>query len=225
MSFATGLQSVVLTWQISTVLETSILEYGISSIVPHGGRRFMWSWRILGRLPSSAGGTFLKNCATRGTRKVSGLHEIWPLMWNALYGLGGVCFRVTTDLPLAVEPMWQTRRRPLRTMRSNSIPYFKLTPVKCLKANHYNPNRMTERQFLALKSSIHENGFCGVILARDAENGLVIVDGEHRWRAARALGIKEVPCLIGDFDELQAQALTVKVNQIRGYWSAAGMSH
>lgn len=79
---------------------------------------------------------------------------------------------------------------------------------------------MTDRQFLALKRAIRKEGFCGVLLVNRTNKGFVIVDGEHRWRAARDLGIHEVPCVIGDFAEDQARSLTIKMNQIHGYWSA-----
>lgn len=105
-------------------------------------------------------------------------------------------------------------------MHSNSTLRFEQIRVDQIKPNRYNPNRMTDRQFLALKRTIRTEGFCGVILVRRTRNGFVIVDGEHRWRAARDLGMKEVPCLVGDFNEAQARALTIKMNQIHGYWSA-----
>jgi ParB-like chromosome segregation protein Spo0J len=79
---------------------------------------------------------------------------------------------------------------------------------------------MTDGQFLSLKRAIRKEGFCGVILVNKAPTGMVIVDGEHRWRAARALGMEDAPCVIGEFSEERARALTVKMNQIHGYWSA-----
>jgi ParB-like chromosome segregation protein Spo0J len=97
---------------------------------------------------------------------------------------------------------------------------FERLRVGLLKPNGYNPNRMTDGQFAALKLTIEKEGFCGVILVNSVGKRFVIVDGEHRWRAARALGLKDVPCLIGNFHENQARALTVKMNQIHGYWSA-----
>ncbi len=108
----------------------------------------------------------------------------------------------------------------MRITHSDSARRIEWIRVARLKPNGYNPNRMTDNQFLALKRTIRKEGFCGVVLVRHAKNGSVIVDGEHRWRAARELGMKEVPCLIGDFDAAQAQALTIKMNQIHGYWSA-----
>jgi len=108
----------------------------------------------------------------------------------------------------------------LHTTHSDSSLRLEQFHVKELKPNRYNPNRMTDGQFLSLKRAIRKEGFCGVILVNKTPKGLVIVDGEHRWRAARALGIKDVPCVVGEFSEERARSLTVKMNQIHGYWSA-----
>ncbi len=108
----------------------------------------------------------------------------------------------------------------MRTTHSKSTLRIEWIRIARIKPNGYNPNRMTDNQFLALKRAIRKEGFCGVVLVRRARSGFIVVDGEHRWRAARDLGLKEVPCLVGDFDAAQAQALTIKMNQIHGYWSA-----
>lgn len=106
-------------------------------------------------------------------------------------------------------------------MDCNLTPHFEMVPTNRLKPNRYNPNRMTDGQVAALERAIAKEGFCGVVLANKTCRGLVIVDGEHRWRAAKKLGMKEVPCLIGEFLEDKARALTVKLNQIHGNWQAA----
>ncbi|MCF6284915.1 MAG: ParB N-terminal domain-containing protein [Candidatus Hydrogenedentes bacterium] len=105
-------------------------------------------------------------------------------------------------------------------MHSSSKLSLENIRINQLKPNRYNPNRMTDHQFLALKRTIRKEGFCGAILVRRSKRGFVIVDGEHRWRAARDLGMEKAPCIIGDFNESQARALTIKMNQIHGYWSA-----
>jgi ParB-like chromosome segregation protein Spo0J len=45
---------------------------------------------------------------------------------------------------------------------------------------------------------------------------LRIIDGEHRWRAAREVGLAEVPCVVGDFDERTAKLLQIGMNRLRG---------
>jgi len=91
------------------------------------------------------------------------------------------------------------------------IEYFALDD---LKPNDYNPNRQSEHDFSLLCKSIDEDGFTDpVIVLRD---GLVIVDGEHRWRAARALGMSEVPCVLVNMSLAQAKIATLRHNRARG---------
>lgn len=106
-------------------------------------------------------------------------------------------------------------------MDSTSNICFKLVPTGQLNPNDYNPNRMTDAQLIALERAITKDGFCGVVLVNQTDKGLVIVDGEHRWRAAKKLGLKYVPCLVGRFPEEKARSLTIKLNQIHGYWKAS----
>ena len=49
---------------------------------------------------------------------------------------------------------------------------------------------LNEKEFEALKSSITKYGILDPILIYDS----VIIDGHHRYRAAKELGLKEVPC-------------------------------
>lgn len=105
------------------------------------------------------------------------------------------------------------------TTLSSSLPQVKQVPVSELKPNGYNPNHMSDGQLTTLKKSIHKDGFLGVILANKTAQGLVIIDGEHRWRAARELGLTIVPCFIVELQEDQAKSITIKLNQIHGSWN------
>lgn len=83
--------------------------------------------------------------------------------------------------------------------------------------NDYNPNRMTEDDFLRLVYSIVEDGFTRPILAKVQDNGNIrIIDGEHRWRAGTLLELPEIPYIALDMDELQARLATIRRNTIRG---------
>lgn len=99
-----------------------------------------------------------------------------------------------------------------------------------LQANPYNPNRQSEHDFELLISSIEEDGFtqpivavrCGEAHVADAKlscfkvGDLVIVDGEHRWRAAQTLGMKKVPVVITDMRPEQMRIATLRHNRARG---------
>ena len=80
-------------------------------------------------------------------------------------------------------------------------------PVGDIKPNLWNPNRQSDHDFELLCRSMEEDGFTQTIVAikvtaehkKDAAfatfagGDAVIVDGEHRWRAAMKLGFTEIP--------------------------------
>ncbi|MDH5266187.1 MAG: ParB N-terminal domain-containing protein [Candidatus Bathyarchaeota archaeon] len=62
------------------------------------------------------------------------------------------------------------------------IPAAELVDVDTLRVDHENPNRMSSRQFKALKKSIQRWGFVvPIITNRD----YLVADGEHRLRLRR----------------------------------------
>lgn len=91
-----------------------------------------------------------------------------------------------------------------------------LSPDK-VEPNTYNPNRMSAAVFAKEVKSIETNGFIDPIKVREMDGRLVIVDGEHRWRAAKELGIKTIPVInLGNISDAQAMKLTVIANELRG---------
>lgn len=83
-----------------------------------------------------------------------------------------------------------------------------------LKPNSYNPNRQSERDFDLLIKSMTEDGFTQPIVALKGEK--VIVDGEHRWRAAKKLGLDTVPVVFVDMTLEQMRISTLRHNRARG---------
>ena len=61
---------------------------------------------------------------------------------------------------------------------------------------HYNPRRISEDKIKQLEESIKENGFCLPVLVNASNN--VIIAGHQRTKAAKRLGITEVPCFMID---------------------------
>jgi ParB/RepB/Spo0J family partition protein len=83
-----------------------------------------------------------------------------------------------------------------------------------IRPNNYNPNRQNEHEFTMLCRSISEDGFTQPVIV--AEDGVTIVDGEHRWRAAQHLGLKEIPVVVVPMEEAQAKIATLRHNRARG---------
>jgi len=86
-------------------------------------------------------------------------------------------------------------------------------PIDSVRANSYNPNRQSDEDFELLLRSIEEDGFTQPVIVT-SDN--IIVDGEHRWRAAQTLGMKEIPIVQVEMTEEQARISTIRHNRARG---------
>jgi ParB-like chromosome segregation protein Spo0J len=107
-----------------------------------------------------------------------------------------------------------------KTLRSEDI---KMIAVDKLEPNDWNPQTMTDAKFNELVEEIREDGFddsIHVVPHPDPTKvGIYrIINGEHRWQAARVLGISEIPCVVKDkwVDEKTQQIKTVRRNLLRG---------
>ena len=107
-------------------------------------------------------------------------------------------------------------------------------PLSNIESNPWNPNVMNDAEYQALKEDMKINGPSGIdpilvspkgvfyhqgeIIGSDAfqGKGFVIVDGEHRWRAARELDWKTMPCEVRNIKEDEAKAISYKRNRERG---------
>jgi len=94
-----------------------------------------------------------------------------------------------------------------------------LIPVKALKPNSWNPNVMDDSMLTSLMYGIRTDGFMGAVLVQKGTN--VIIDGEHRWIAARKLGMKKVPVIYLAVSDVKAKELTISLNSKRGYFDDA----
>jgi len=86
--------------------------------------------------------------------------------------------------------------------------------VDSIKPNNYNPNRQSEHDFELLLKSMEEDGFTQPIIVQKETK--IIVDGEHRWRAATVLGYKEIPVVFVDMTPEQMRIATLRHNRARG---------
>lgn len=89
--------------------------------------------------------------------------------------------------------------------------------INTLAPNAWNPNKQNDAIFDAAKESIKKYGFIQPILVREKDQGYEIIDGEHRWRAAKELGSTRITIEnIGQLPEQDAKALTILMNAIKG---------
>jgi hypothetical protein len=94
-----------------------------------------------------------------------------------------------------------------------------------LQPNGWNPNVVPEHVMRSIEHGFTTDGWLKsqalLVWATDelGDTKNLIIDGEHRWRAAGAVGIVEGPAvLLHGLSEREAKALTVKMNQKRGAW-------
>jgi ParB/RepB/Spo0J family partition protein len=86
--------------------------------------------------------------------------------------------------------------------------------INSIKPNTYNPNRQDDETLNLLKRSITEDGFTQPIVCH--KQSRQIVDGEHRWRAARDLGMEQIPVVFVEMTDAQMRIATLRHNRARG---------
>ena len=100
-------------------------------------------------------------------------------------------------------------------------------PRASLRANDYNPNSQIAQSHDLLIESIKADGWTQPIVVRPKgkDGKHVIVDGEHRWKAAGAMKAPRVPCVILEQDDAGCIAATVRHNRARGSHGVEDMAH
>lgn len=89
-------------------------------------------------------------------------------------------------------------------------------PTNKISPNPHNPNVVTEDVLAKLRAEIGQKGLCVPIHVRKRDEGYEIVDGEHRWRICRDLGINEIPCIVHEYDDNEAKIKLLQLNYMRG---------
>lgn len=92
-------------------------------------------------------------------------------------------------------------------------------PVGDIFPNPWNVNSMAPADFEKLKKSIARYGLPLPVVVRPHpwETGKwQVVDGEHRWLAAKEIGWSDVRCTIVDYDDETAKEAGIVLNGLRG---------
>lgn len=83
-------------------------------------------------------------------------------------------------------------------------------PVGALSANPWNTNRITDpANEERLRESMRRFGVFKPIIVRELDGGVLqILGGEHRWKAAKGMGLTEVPIVnLGRVDDRRAKEI------------------
>lgn len=89
-------------------------------------------------------------------------------------------------------------------------------PLSSIRPNKYQPRtHFSKDELEALTDSIRREGVLMPILLRPKGDGYELIAGERRWRAAQAAGLREIPAVVRDVNDLQALELAIIENEQR----------
>lgn len=78
-------------------------------------------------------------------------------------------------------------------------------PVSAIRPNPYQPREhFDEEELASLAESIREVGILQPVLVRETDDGFELIAGERRWRAARRVGLQNIPALVRNTDDASA---------------------
>lgn len=86
-------------------------------------------------------------------------------------------------------------------------------PIGKLQPFDGNPRKISEKGLEKLQRSIEEFGFVNPILAQRGTN--MIIAGHQRLKAAKAAGLKELPVVWLDMDDMTAKAYNIADNRLQ----------
>ncbi len=96
-----------------------------------------------------------------------------------------------------------------------------MVDVRQVKPNKWNYNTQTPAVFQKVVESIRRYGFSDPVVVRElgtTPHALYeVINGEHRWRAAIELGMKEIPVFnLGKVEDVRAKQLCITLNELGG---------
>lgn len=90
---------------------------------------------------------------------------------------------------------------------------FQHLSIEKLIRGRYQPRKHFDKAALEeLATSIKSSGIIELIIVRPKEEQYEIIAGERRWRAAQLVGLDIVPCVINNYTDEQAAAVTTIEN-------------
>lgn len=89
--------------------------------------------------------------------------------------------------------------------KAESVVYLDISEIK---PGRYQPRSdFNHEKMQELASSIKEKGVVQPVLARKTESGYELIAGERRLRAVKSLGIKKIPAIVKEADDIDAMEL------------------
>jgi len=92
-------------------------------------------------------------------------------------------------------------------------PTFSMCGIEELSPNRFQPRKVFDGdKEKSLVASIKKNGIIQPIIVRKSNSGYEIIAGERRWRAAQAAGMKDVPIIIRDAEDIDIAEISLIEN-------------
>ena len=134
---------------------------------------------------------------------------------DALFGDAEVSIR-TESVKESKEPA-KAEKAPEQkdggTAQAGGIEYIDINDIK---PNSNQPRKtFDEEKLQELAASIEEHGLIQPVVLRKVKRGYEIVAGERRWRAARIIGIREIPCIVKELSDEENMLLAIIENMQR----------
>jgi ParB family chromosome partitioning protein len=85
------------------------------------------------------------------------------------------------------------------TPSTHTVPIAKILLSKHQPRRYFDPDKLAQ-----LTQSVKEHGILEPLLVRPLKDGYELIAGERRYRAAKEVGLAEVPVVIREFDDRQA---------------------
>jgi ParB-like chromosome segregation protein Spo0J len=85
---------------------------------------------------------------------------------------------------------------------------YKVVPVGSIKPHPDNPNH---GDVDLIRESIQANSWYGAVIVQRSR--MRIIAGEHRWRAAKKEGAKDIPVILRDCDDVEALRILLVDNE------------
>ena len=102
---------------------------------------------------------------------------------------------------------------PKKGKDNNDDNGYSLIDINLIKSNESQPRKsFDDEKIMELAESIKSNGIIQPLILRKDKDEYIIVAGERRWRAAKYIGIKEIPAVIMDLTEKQILEISLIEN-------------
>lgn len=101
----------------------------------------------------------------------------------------------------------------INSKKENNKDGVALIDINLIKNNNEQPRKLfDDEKIMELAESIKSNGIIQPLILRKDKDEYIIVAGERRWRAAKYIGIKEIPAVIMDLTEKQILEISLIEN-------------